>query len=448
MKKTKEVLDYLVAYIIFCYFLTVSCFFTSLSFANDRSDFPDKVEKCRSLRCEVEHLSTHEMVKRGNPGKVRDKSLYTEEMPNGGRIECVFSKDRRQAVAKYYKLLATAKSKKFNVKVSIPGGKIKTVDILDGKEVENPLQKALNNGDCKIFGDYSKFSTTIEKQIGRLSSADIKQQIEMLSSPAPVERGLALVFLGGLGVRAASVVPALIGLLSDNTNLLKEEGPLDGLWPEYCGGNLKKAEWPPTVNNVAAWALTKIGKPAVEFLIVALNNEDWHVQRYAVEILGNIGDTRAVKPLTAALKDKNWFVQEDAIRALQKITGQNLMKCQRGKPAIEPLINAIRDKGENLRIRSEATKALGKIKDTCAVEPLIAFLENQDMFFTLREDIVEALGEIKDSRAIRPLISALNGLFTKDEAAEALRKITGMNFGKDKAKWQWWWKQNRQHKRV
>lgn len=71
----------------------------------------------------------------------------------------------------------------------------------------------------------------------------------------------------------------------------------------------------------------------VEILIKDLKDEDPLYRERAAEILGEIGDVRAVEPLIEALKD--WYdkAQEEAVRALRKI----------GEPAIEYLIQALKD---------------------------------------------------------------------------------------------------------
>ena len=73
----------------------------------------------------------------------------------------------------------------------------------------------------------------------------------------------------------------------------------------------------------AAEALVKIGGPAVEPLIQHLKKQkefkNWDTRRGAAEILGKIGDARAVEPLTKALKDPNEYVQTSAKWALDKI---------------------------------------------------------------------------------------------------------------------------------
>ncbi len=364
-----------------------------------------------------------------------NKCLNVKKIPNGIQMECGFSESDRLRVTKYYKLLATTESKRFNVKVSLPNGKINTVDIFDGVEIKNPFQNALNNKGCKII-DYSNFISTVGLKRGSLSDNDLKQQIEKLSSSSPLERGLAVVILGEMGNRAASAVPNLIKLLGDNTNLLEEEGPLDGLWPVYYSKIREEGKWPPSIDSVCAWAISEMGQLATESLIVALSDEDWRIKRYAIEILGNIGGFGAVEPLKAVLKDENWLVQEYAIRVLRKITGQDSSKWQRGKPSIEPMIATIKDKDEELGIRSEAVRALGEIKAGNSVETLIVLLNDHDISFTLRKDIVVALGETMDSRAVNYLQAALNDFFIRDEAAVALNKIKGMDFIKDNVSFQ------------
>jgi HEAT repeat protein len=63
--------------------------------------------------------------------------------------------------------------------------------------------------------------------------------------------------------------------------------------------------------------LIYIGKPAVPFLIELLQNHDtWMSSAFAADVLGEIGDTRAIKPLADALED--FELGEHAYRALKK----------------------------------------------------------------------------------------------------------------------------------
>lgn len=103
--------------------------------------------------------------------------------------------------------------------------------------------------------------------------------------------------------------------------------------------------------HTAANALAKIGKPAVEPLVVALKNENPFVRRNAAEalgeILGEIKDASAVKPLVDALKDDDLIVRRNAAKALGKIKDAS---------AEEPLTSALKD--ESPAVRRNAAIAL------------------------------------------------------------------------------------------
>ena len=97
----------------------------------------------------------------------------------------------------------------------------------------------------------------------------------------------------------------------------------------------------------AANALAKIGKPAVEPLIVALKNENPFVRRNAAEALGEIKDSSAVKPLINALNDNDLIVRRNAAKALGKIKDSS---------AEESLTSALKD--ESPAVRRNAAIAL------------------------------------------------------------------------------------------
>jgi HEAT repeat protein len=226
---------------------------------------------------------------------------------------------------------------------------------------------------------------------------------------------------------------------------------------------LKKNDEDPEVRRRASMALGEIGKPALEPLIAALEDENSSVRSYAAEALGFTKDTRAVEPLIVALGDEEPGVRWDAAVALGKIGDSR---------AVESLIVALEDEGAN--IRGSAAEALGNIGDNHAVEPLIATLGDED--WSVRRSAVDALGKIKDNRAVDPLIEALkdkgwdyrnyaamalgeigderaigpliealndDNSDVRRVAAEALKKITGQDFGEGQAKWREWWKKTK-----
>ncbi len=62
-----------------------------------------------------------------------------------------------------------------------------------------------------------------------------------------------------------------------------------------------------------------------EELIKDLKLKDSSVRRHAIEMLGIIGDEKALDALIPVLKDKNRFVRQEAVAALGKIGGERVV---------------------------------------------------------------------------------------------------------------------------
>jgi hypothetical protein len=130
---------------------------------------------------------------------------------------------------------------------------------------------------------------------------------------------------------------------------------------------------PPNVDKMKA-------RKDVKGLIKALGyREDAGVRRAAAQVLGELGDVRAVEPLIAVLEDKDAWTRGHAVEALVKM----------GDPAVGPLIAALED-GSWLA-SSAAVEALGNIR-LPAVEPLIAALKDEKR--QVRSAAARALGRI------------------------------------------------------
>ena len=114
--------------------------------------FPNKLDACEAFSCEFEHPFTGEMMEKKIIGLVNSKCQYTEEMPNNGRMNCEYSESLRKAVAQYHRDFAAAESAGTSVKADLGSGEVETKYTIDGKEVENPLQEAMDTGACTISG--------------------------------------------------------------------------------------------------------------------------------------------------------------------------------------------------------------------------------------------------------------------------------------------------------
>jgi len=161
-------------------------------------------------------------------------------------------------------------------------------------------------------------------------------------------------------------------------------------------------------------ALVKIGAPAVEPLIAAASSDPWWpVRRCAVEILGSIGDQRAIEALLERLRaDKYHYVRRAAARALARLGPEE---------AIAPLVEALKD----FWVRKAVVQALHRLvkKGSPSVGLLIALLKDNDP--DVRHAAVKVLGSIEDEKAITPLIGMLSDDYPKVRisAARALGKF-------------------------
>ena len=115
-------------------------------------EFINKLEDCQPYKKRFKHPLTREILLREIIGEEEGKCYYTEEMPNGGKMECRYSLEQRKVVAQYYKYWLSDRAEETSISIKIPQGESKTIYKLDGKEVANPLQECLNSGACVVSG--------------------------------------------------------------------------------------------------------------------------------------------------------------------------------------------------------------------------------------------------------------------------------------------------------
>ena len=150
----------------------------------------------------------------------------------------------------------------------------------------------------------------------------------------------------------------------------------------------------------------------IDPIITLLNHKSAGVRSSAAEVLGGIGDGRAVEPLAAVLTDASGEVRDSVAEALGRIGDGR---------AVEPLAAVLTDaSGE---VRDSVIVALGQIGDGRAVEPLAAVLT--DASGEVRDSVIVALGRIGDGRAVEPLAAVLTDASgeVRDSVIVALGRI-------------------------
>lgn len=224
----------------------------------------------------------------------------------------------------------------------------------------------------------------------RVSGAEPQGIADLLKSLEDADtRWFAVRDLEEMGLDAAPAVPQLIGLL-DNRDEAVCAAAADALGVigkdataaipklvERLGeGELPRISTELRVTDVgvhASWALGKMGKDAVEFLMPCLTDKRSAVRSNAACALHFIGpDAKdAVMPLIGRLKDRDWLVRQCAAEALGRIGS---------KPdqTIPSLVASLKDR--NLNVRRAAVASLGAIRPTtpAAVEALTSALKDHE----------------------------------------------------------------------
>lgn len=168
----------------------------------------------------------------------------------------------------------------------------------------------------------------------------------------------------------------------------------------------------------AADALVNIGAPALEALLAALHSEFNRVRAVVAQVLGRIGDARAVKPLIFALEDGDPNVRISVINALAEIGEIS---------AVEALAAEAKHVTDNIKlsfnspVRLAALRALIKIGDPLVIERLVKALKDSDNDVKLWA--INTLGEIGDSRAVEPLMEKFRKDDFRNVALKSLAKI-------------------------
>jgi len=136
-------------------------------------------------------------------------------------------------------------------------------------------------------------------------------------------------------------------------------------------------------------AIEKMGAPAVEPLIEALQDKEGTVRKFAAALLGRLGDPRAIEPLGMALYDMHHEVGKMAADSLARF----------GAPALDVLVGALSH--PEMWIRIHAVGALANVRDPRAGLILLQMLNDPER--EVKKKVIQSLGQLKDPRSSRAL---------------------------------------------
>jgi len=282
-------------------------------------------------------------------------------------------------------------------------------------------------------------------------------------------------------LRAEKDIDGLVEALRSDDGLTRQRAALalgDLAGAEAVGPLIRAFGDPVTaVREAAADSLTLLGSPAVGPLVELLDNPEtagrydesaaaagpvtvtgpggltWDIETgkdlrriYAAAILGEINDPAAIEPLVRAIRDPGDDVRCQAAGAITKFGSRAVVPLtgllgdpdteirivaagvlgDTGDPgAVEPLIGALRDKNDD--VRGAAGGALMRMGDA-AIEPLIAATKDADR--NVRLYAAGALKYIGNPRAIEALQDlARSGddveRSVAEDAIEAIRMVRG-----------------------
>jgi HEAT repeat protein len=147
--------------------------------------------------------------------------------------------------------------------------------------------------------------------------------------------------------------------------------------------------------NLSAEILVKLGSESIPALVPLVRDPDRDVRKFAVDILGLIGDPEPLDAIVSLLADPDENVVVSAVEALGNL------HHPRALPALEETYDRVQ------YTRATVAEAVGKIKDPQATGFLLArfgqCVEGADMDPVTLFAIVEALGAIGDASALAPL---------------------------------------------
>jgi HEAT repeat protein len=159
------------------------------------------------------------------------------------------------------------------------------------------------------------------------------------------------------------------------------------------------------LRNAAVEILTRLGREAVPNLLEELTCSDHDVRKFALDILGEVGDPSTVDAMVRALDD-----EDDNVRAA---AAENLGKMQAAE-AIPALVEALEN--SDLLMRFTILEALGRIGGPVPVTRLLPLGEER----LVRKALFDCLGRVGGAEAAPVLVEGLTDAMSNVREAAAL----------------------------
>jgi HEAT repeat protein len=190
----------------------------------------------------------------------------------------------------------------------------------------------------------------------------------------------------------------------------------------------------PEMQERIASAIPNIGTSLLPGLKAALERGDAPSRQVAAFMLGKLKAESAVPSLGHATEDTEWTVAWFATQALAEIGTEDCVQY------LIALLDRPLTTPEMADLHAVAVQALGTIGGDSARAKLRDVLTRHNEPNEVRSAAALYLGKLQDRDAIAVLIEVMSKFYyLRSSCADALREITGYDFGTRPDLWRNWW---------